>query len=283
MAAALGKRCASLAGMAPVHPLLQQAEKLPSPPGGIGAPADFETGRRFQPCWPLARRSKIVGQTAPDIRFQSLLLHDHSGAHRVEVNVVQESPKAVSRLDQNRLVAPSKEMAPQLVPRIDPAREGILQPPHPPRQIRLRRLQEKMVVVAHQRKGMNAKPASLAGFRQGAHKACPIRVIPHDRLPTIPARHHMIKRSRKLQPHRSRHSRFLQRPFDHVNNKWLTPFLFRCVPAWNSKNKGGRIQSREEEYQSKEPLPRCREKSFSSLKSHKCVRLPPPKGTGTDR
>ena len=80
----------------------------------------------------------------------------------------------------------------------------------PPGQIGLRSFQEKMVVVAHQREGMNPKPASLAGLRlrQGADKGGPVRVVPHDPLSTISARHHVIEGSWKFHPHRSRHSSF---------------------------------------------------------------------------
>jgi hypothetical protein len=45
---------------------------------------------------------------------------------------------------------------------------------------------------------MNSKPASLAGLRQRANKGPPIRVVSHDRLPTISTCHHVIKRSSKF-------------------------------------------------------------------------------------
>ncbi len=141
------------------------------------------------------------------------------------MDVIEQRPEAVSWLGQNRFVAASKEMPPKAVPRVDAAREGVLQPSHSPGKVRLRSFQQKMVAVGHQHEGVNPKTAPLARFGQRAHEGLPVRVVPHYGLPAIATRHHMIKRSLKFHPHRSRHPPFCDGFHNNGNHKWLTPFF----------------------------------------------------------
>ena len=85
-------------------------------------------------------------------------------AKRARSDCVSSAQKAVSRFHQDRLVTASKKMPPKDVPRVDPTREGVLQPSHPPGKIRLRSLQQKMVVVAHQHEGVNLETHSAHWF-----------------------------------------------------------------------------------------------------------------------
>ena len=50
---------------------------------------------------------------------------------------------------------------------------------------------------------MQPKTLPLTGFPQGPKKRSAILVIPRNRFPPVPARHHMIYRFRKLDPHLS--------------------------------------------------------------------------------
>jgi hypothetical protein len=59
-------------------------------------------------------------KAAPAKGFQPVALVDHSGPHRIKVNVVEQRPKAVAGLDKDRLVASSEEMAPQAMSGVDP-------------------------------------------------------------------------------------------------------------------------------------------------------------------
>jgi hypothetical protein len=164
LAIAIGKARPGQSRIAPVHPPLQQAKKLPPPAGCIGTSANLKTGCRFHPRRSLARGPKIMRQTAPLIPFNAGALLDNPRPYWVEVDVIEQRPTAVSRLHQDRLVTASKEMPPEPVPRVHATREGVLQPSHPA--VPLRGFQQKMVVVGHQHKAMHPKPAPFARFAQ---------------------------------------------------------------------------------------------------------------------
>jgi hypothetical protein len=109
-------------------------------------------------------------------------------------------------------------MPPQPVPRIDPPRVGILKPPHAHREIRLRRFQEQMVVITHQRIPMNPKPRPLANLPQRSQKGLPVFVIENNIPSPIAPRHYMIKGPRILDSNLSWHGVSEAQSRDHVNN-----------------------------------------------------------------
>ena len=127
---------------------------LPSPktPTALKAPSNT-----------MASYSK---HTTPSIRLQAILSRNQPRPHRIQMNIIEYRPISISRLHHDRLVSSSKKMPPQPVPRIDPPRVGILKPPHAHREIRLRRFQEQMVVITHQRIRMNPKPRPIANLSQ---------------------------------------------------------------------------------------------------------------------
>jgi hypothetical protein len=109
-------------------------------------------------------------------------------------------------------------MPPQPVPCIDPPRVGILKPPHARREIRLRRLQEQMVVITHQRIRMNPKPRPLANLSQRSQKGFPVFVIENNIPFAITPRHHMIKRPCILDSNLSWHDARQAQSQDYVKN-----------------------------------------------------------------
>ncbi len=74
-----------------------------------------------------------------------------------------------------RLVTPLEEMAVYLVPRVEPLRVGPLQPLHPDHQVRLRRFQQQVVMIAHEHKRVNHPPvfsqASAKHLRNNSRSA----------------------------------------------------------------------------------------------------------------
>jgi hypothetical protein len=61
----------------------------------------------------------------------------------------------LSPVNQLRFIAATEEVPPVPMPAIKSLRVGAQQPFHPCSQIRLRRLQDKMKVIAHQAVGMH--------------------------------------------------------------------------------------------------------------------------------
>jgi hypothetical protein len=104
------------------------------------------------------------------------------------------------------------------VPCIDPPRVGILKPPHARREIRLRRFQEKMVVITHQRIRMNPKTRPLANLSQRSQKSLPVFVIENNIPSPIAPRHYMIKGPSILDSNLSWHDARKAQSRDHVKN-----------------------------------------------------------------
>jgi hypothetical protein len=109
-------------------------------------------------------------------------------------------------------------MPPKPVPRIDPPRVGILKPPHPRREIRLRSFQKHMVVITHQRIRMNPKTRPLANLSQRSQKGLPVFVIKNNIPSPITPRHYMIKGPIILDSNLSWHDAREAQSRNHVKN-----------------------------------------------------------------
>jgi hypothetical protein len=64
--------------------------------------------------------------------------------------------------------------------------------------IQSRRITAQGTVVAHEHPGVNTEATTRAALAQRAHEGFSIFVILNNRLPPVPARHHMIDGPRKL-------------------------------------------------------------------------------------
>jgi hypothetical protein len=82
--------------------------------------------------------------------------------------------EATGPLYYHRLVAIAKDPTPRLMPQIEAARHGILQPLHSSYQVRLRRLDHEMVGIAQQYPAMDSPARPGAGFLQSLEKSAPI-------------------------------------------------------------------------------------------------------------
>jgi hypothetical protein len=109
-----------------------------------------------------------------------------------------------------------------------------LKPPHARREIRLRRFQEQMVVITHQRIRMNPKTRPLANLSQRSQKGFPVFVIENNIPFAITPRQQMIKRPSILDSNLSWHDTSEAQSRGHVKNQFLTPltlgvnFMFSC-------------------------------------------------------
>jgi hypothetical protein len=90
---------------------------------------------------------------------------------------------------------------------VDVLGENAVQLPHALGEIRIRRLDQEVVVVRHQAVGVNQPIEALAGCAQHIQERSPItiRIAEKDVSPLVAACRHMIQRAGKLQPQRSRH------------------------------------------------------------------------------
>jgi len=87
---------------------------------------------------------------------------------------------------RHRPIAPLKPMAALTVPCVIALRVGALQPLHPADQIGFRRLQQQVVVIAHQNKAMEAPARPLPRLAQGAQPELAVAVIGVNGCPWLP-------------------------------------------------------------------------------------------------
>jgi hypothetical protein len=91
------------------------------------------------------------------------------------------------------------------MPHIKPPRHRVLQPFHPLHQVRLGRLNEKVVMVFHQHPRMHLPTRFFTDIGQTLQKKPPIMIIQKNRRLPIPPSHHMVKSPFKFQSNTSRH------------------------------------------------------------------------------
>jgi hypothetical protein len=91
------------------------------------------------------------------------------------------------------------------MPHIESPRHRVLKPFHSLHQIRLGRLNEKMVMVSHQHPSMNTPTCFFTDIGKALQKKPPVMIIQKNRSPLIPSSHHMVKRSLKFQSNASCH------------------------------------------------------------------------------
>ena len=103
------------------------------------------------------------------------------------------------------LVAPAEQVPDELVPPVEPRRVSAQEPLHPRHQIGPRRFHHQMKVIKHQTPGMHLPVRLATALAQGEQKQFPILLIPEDRLPPIPAMHHVIDGPRIFDSQLARH------------------------------------------------------------------------------
>jgi len=115
------------------------------------------------------------------------------------MDVVKERFVIVSAsFDGHSFVAVAKEPPPEPMPDIEAARIGVLQPFHSGYKVRLRGLEEQMVMVAHEDPGVDAPAGHLTGLSQSLKEETPVVGVAENGFPAIAARHDMVERARVL-------------------------------------------------------------------------------------
>jgi hypothetical protein len=130
---------------------------------------------RRQPLRPLVRHQGIpTCNTAPRIIQNTLSLrHIHkTRATRIQVNVIPKRFVVLraTPFDHHSLVTISKQPTPFAMPHIESTRHRVLKPFHTLHQIRLRSLNEKVVMIPHQHPSMHAPTCFFADIGEALQK-----------------------------------------------------------------------------------------------------------------
>jgi hypothetical protein len=101
-------------------------------------------------------------------------------------------------LDEDPLVSTLEEVADPIVPAVEALRVDSVQLPHPARQVRLRSLDDEVVVVRHQAIGV-ARPAVLPDdITEDTEERPTVTVVEEDRLAGIAPCGDVVESARKL-------------------------------------------------------------------------------------
>jgi hypothetical protein len=107
-------------------------------------------------------------------------------------------------IHEPRAESPLQNVPAPLVPPIEPLRVHPIHLPHRTGEIALRRLEEDVVVVAHQTVRVATKAISSHGRGQDDQEDRTVRVVPKNRLVIVAARGDVVDGTRELWPERSR-------------------------------------------------------------------------------
>jgi len=88
-------------------------------------------------------------------------------------------------LHENRPVASTEEVAPEVIPGMDPPAERRLKPPHPLHEIRFRSPHRHVVMIVEQHSGEDLPSRPPACFPQRVHEELPILVRIDDRFTAV--------------------------------------------------------------------------------------------------
>jgi len=111
------------------------------------------------------------------------------------VNILGDSRKILPVVNKQRFIAPLEQMPPYFVSCIESLSIGPLKPSHSIHQIGFRSFQKQMIVIPHQRKGINMPPGTRTDFSECIKKQFVVSIISENRFLPVPATHHMIDRA----------------------------------------------------------------------------------------
>ena len=130
----------------------------------------------------------------------------HSGPPGIQNNVAGQFKQVGAAVNQGRLAAPLEDMDHAPSAHVELQRLDAVELAHTTCQIGVCRLDQQMVVIAHQAIGVTDPVALFANPPLQGKKTRAIRIILIDRLAPTTTRRHVIRRTRKFQPQRSRHA-----------------------------------------------------------------------------
>ena len=119
------------------------------------------------------------------------------GARGIQVDVVNDGGKVVGvvRFHHHCVVAARKEVAAHAVARVETLGIGGLQPFHAVHQIGPGSLEEKVVMVGHQRVGVNGPAASSGSLLERPQKRLSVFIVQVDRVSAVAFALHVVNRS----------------------------------------------------------------------------------------
>jgi hypothetical protein len=99
---------------------------------------------------------------------------------------VDQSRQRVTALHWNRLVAPTKQVPPKLVPTVETLGPGTLKPAHSLHQVGFRSFEGQVIVIAHQDPGIERPTRLPDKLLQGLLKTFTVLIVDDDVLPPSP-------------------------------------------------------------------------------------------------
>ena len=108
-------------------------------------------------------------------------------------------------IDHHGLVTVPEKPAPQTVAHVEASGVGVLQPAHASDQVGLGCFDEQVIVVGHERPGVDAPPGARTGLGQGVQEEATVVIIEKNRLPPVPTGHDVVEGTREFQAKTARH------------------------------------------------------------------------------
>ncbi len=130
-------------------------------------------------------------------------------AQRIEVHVDTQIVCPAHALNQAAAEAALKQWANPTVPTVIPSAVAYVQPVHCLAQIRIRGLQQKVVMVSHAHIAMHEHAKPFRQLRQQVQKVPSVFVVGKDSLPVDTARGHVVPPISRIDSKRSCHDQTL--------------------------------------------------------------------------
>ena len=132
---------------------------------------------------------------APGVLFRGLY---HAGTNRIEMNITDQFQQIAVAIHQYRFVTPLKKMARSLFTPVDPAGIAEGEILHTTRKRNVPGLQNKMDMVGHAAKSVNAVTEATSSFLQQQEETVMVKISEKDRLTGISPENDMIQSARKM-------------------------------------------------------------------------------------
>jgi len=126
---------------------------------------------------------------------------------------------AARSIHDQRLVAPTEQVAEELVPPVEATRLSAQQPFHPGDQIGQRRLDDPMKMIRHEDIGVNLQARLSGSLAQRFDEALAIRIINEDQFEPVTAIHDVINRAGILDSQLAGHTRGVALAALYINIK----------------------------------------------------------------
>lgn len=138
---------------------------------------------------PDAAVRKIGVMAGPGVFVE---VRDQAGLEGVVVDVADKAREILFLINQNSLVAPAEKLAVMPVPTVEALSVHAADVAHDAVDVALRRAQEQMVMIGHQREGGDLRLEHVRDVSQQIDKCLVVRGIQKDILPPAATVHDVI-------------------------------------------------------------------------------------------